>query len=284
MLTPIRNTGVYHGHHLALLDVVAASERGVIDTLIADTPYSAETTDKHNDMAKRKNEIQDGITFRDLDYPAWDEVDVQVFVREWSPRVAGWFVVMTDDHLAPVWREALEEAGRCTFTPLPYVAPGSRFRKSGDGPSCWTVWLVVARPRGKKWQGGWTQPGAYVRPEGHGGRVALPGGKDLWIMQQLVLDYSRAGNIVCDPTCGAGTTLVAAQRHNRIAIGADRVLRHAEIAASWYENYNRDRAPCFGDLPEDGRQVPLFVGLGEQPLKGLSDNPVVDLEPDPEVE
>jgi site-specific DNA-methyltransferase (adenine-specific) len=61
--------------------------------------------------------------------------------------------------------------------------------------------------------------------------MAVVGGKPLWLMERLVEDYSRPGDLVVDPCCGAGTTLLAALRTGRRAIGGDVLREHAEIAA-----------------------------------------------------
>jgi DNA modification methylase len=40
-------------------------------------------------------------------------------------------------------------------------------------------------------------------------------------MRALVRDYSRKGDLVCDPTAGAATTLIAAATEGRRAVGAE---------------------------------------------------------------
>jgi DNA modification methylase len=50
-------------------------------------------------------------------------------------------------------------------------------------------------------------------------------------MERLVEDYSRPGDLVCDPCCGAGTTLEAALRTGRLAVGGDVLREHAELSA-----------------------------------------------------
>lgn len=179
-----------------------------------------------------------------------------MFVDAWSSRTRGWIVSVTDDVLAASWAECLEYAGRYVFAPLPFVAPGSRVRLSGDGPSSWTCWIVVARPRNRTFASWGTLPGAYVLPEGHGGKLPVVGGKPLWLMQRLVEDYSRPGDLVCDPCCGAGTTLVAALRAGRRAIGGDVSAEHAELARLWTANPHLS-APR-GERQEDEKQAVLF--------------------------
>lgn len=214
------------------------------DTLIVDAPYSARTHKGHDSGAEDANRGADyrqrvakpsGGTGprRAIVYSHWTPDDVRAFVESWHPRVNGWMVSITDHTLAPTWADAFEAVGRYAFAPLAYVAPGSRVRLLGDGPSNWTTWIVVARPRSRVFAKWGTLPGAYVLPPGQGGAMPVVGGKPIWLMHRLVEDYSRPGDLCVDPTCGAGTTLVGALRAGRRAIGGDANLDHAKIAADW---------------------------------------------------
>ena len=81
---------------------------------------------------------------------------------------------------------------------------------------------MVARPRTREFASWGTLDGAYVRPKqirGEGKRYM--GGKPLWLMNALVRDYSRTGDLVCDPCAGSGTTLRAALINHRRAVGAE---------------------------------------------------------------
>lgn len=51
------------------------------------------------------------------------------------------------------------------------------------------------------------------------------------LMEQLVIDYSREGETVFDLTAGFGTTLIAAARLNRIAVGVENREAQAEKVA-----------------------------------------------------
>ena len=161
---------------------------------------------------------------RALNYAGWTPDDVRAFVDHWSPRTRGWMVSITSHDLAPVWAEAMAANDRYVFAPLPWVAPGSRVRLAGDGPSSWTCWIIVARPRtgndrnGRPYSKWGTLPGAYVITSDRGSHI---GGKPLALMEALVRDYSRPGDLVCDPCAGYGTTLAAALRQGRRAIGSE---------------------------------------------------------------
>ena len=194
-------------------DVLADVE---VDHVISDPPYSARTH-----TAQRADAGTDGAVRSALGYAAWTDEDVCAFAGHWGRRTRGWIVVFTDHTLAPSFASALakkENGGRYVFAPLPIVETGSRVRLAGDGPSSWTCWIVVARPRCMPYSKWGTLPGAYIVP-----REAKPisGGKPLLAMRDIVRDYSREGDIVCDPCAGAGTTLLAARMEGRSYIGAE---------------------------------------------------------------
>ena len=159
---------------------------------------------------------------------------------------------MTDHRLAPIWSDALESCGLYAFAPLPIVEIGSRVRLTGDGPCSWTTWIVVARPRTGTFRDGtacnrWgTLRGSYVF-KGKGDRMIV-GGKRTDVMRALVRDYTRAGDLVCDPCAGAATTARACQLEGRRFIGAE-VNRETYEAA--LERISQPfTAPMFVDQPE----------------------------------
>lgn len=192
-------------------DVLADVE---CDALIADPPYSQRTHAGSDAGAraskrwKRSGQAPDSaIPRRRIPYACWSEDDLRAFVSAWSPRVRGWFVFIVD-HIEARWAEsALTETGRYVFAPLPLVELGRTARLTGDGPSSWTSWIVCARPRRLSRWG--TLPGAYI---GGGGQRAERhiGGKPIDLMRALVRDYSRPGDLICDPCAGYATTGVAA--------------------------------------------------------------------------
>jgi site-specific DNA-methyltransferase (adenine-specific) len=51
-------------------------------------------------------------------------------------------------------------------------------------------------------------------------------------MRAIVRDYSRPGDIVCDPCSGAATTLLAALTEGRRAVGAEAKPAHFEAACA----------------------------------------------------
>jgi len=202
------------------------------DALIVDAPYSARTHGGHD--AGIANETagyvrSDGTSRhyegrKQINYDGWTPDDVADFGAFWAERCRGWWVTITDHVLAPVWADVMAQQGLYVFAPLPWFAPGSRVRLAGDGPSSWTCWIIVGRPRqgedrnGRPYSKWGTLPGGYVYTQE---RSVVVGNKPLSLMQALVSDYSRPGDTVCDPCAGGGTTLLAARKLGRHAIGAE---------------------------------------------------------------
>lgn len=172
---------------------------------------------------------------RDIDYPHFTPEDCAAFSAIWVPKCSGWVMSITDDVLTPVWRDCFESHDRYPFCPLPLVETGSRVRMTGDGPSNWTCWCVVARPKNREYASWGTLRGAYVQPgerkiNSRGGSTRVVGGKPLRSMLAIVEDYSRKGDLIVDPCVGAGTTCIAAKMQGRRSIGIDSDPEHAELA------------------------------------------------------
>jgi hypothetical protein len=191
--------------HLGTWQDAAWPER--VDCIITDPPYSERT---HKGQTDKR---------RDIDYTSLTEADVQAWAKAWAPRVRYWIAVMCDTDLITPWRDALSAAGLYAFAPVPCVITGMTCRLTGDGPSSWAVYLMVARTKAaSKWG---TLPGAYVVSPEHERGAARIGGKPLSLMQQIVRDYSRPGMLVADPCAGHATTLVAALQAGRRVWGAE---------------------------------------------------------------
>ncbi len=224
-------------------DVLADVE---CDALICDPPYSERThagmragvsASKRWARAGRSPDCMSAR--RDIAYPHWDRADMAEFVASWHARVRGWICLIVD-HIEARWAEDdLAAAGRYVFAPLPLVETGRTVRLTGDGPSSWTSWLVVARPRSLSRWG--TLPGAYVTPGGQRADRHI-GGKSLSMMRAIASDYSRPGDLVCDPCAGYGTT-------GRAALGMGRRFAGAECDPMTHaEAVRRLGAPVSGTL------------------------------------
>lgn len=254
---------IWHANSLDPKHVAAVMQGRIGNALIFDAPYSEQTHSGHSagkltadraasfgagevtsERPNAKNERRYAAKRaangdsgrRDLDYAAFTKDDVDATVNLWQPLCSGWCVSITDHVLAPMWGAAFEAKGMYEFAPLPLVETGSRVRMVGDGPSNWTCWIVPARPRNEEFAHWGTLPGAYIQPgersnKKRGGKKRVMGGKPLLTMCGLVRDYSREGDLIIDPFCGGGTTIQAAKKLGRRAIGIDKTLESCLMSA-----------------------------------------------------
>ena len=230
----IGNATMYHGDCLEILP-----ELEKVDAVITDPPYSEKTHSGHNHSALGQRGFnRDGAQRRSLAYTALNEGDVKRLSDAFDQLAEGWVVWMCDDVLAPTIGANLRARGRYVFAPLPYVAPGSRVRLAGDGPSSWTIWIVVARTKAQSRWG--TLPGAYVAGPGWRERTHT-GGKPTQLMNRICTDYALENNVVLDPFMGSGTTGVACMNLGRKFIGIEIEKEYFDIACERIDQAQRQR-------------------------------------------
>ena len=206
-----------------------------VDAVIIDPPYSERCHSGHDSTAK---DCRDGAIRAELGYKALTLEDVDWFAAQYDRVCGGWVVWMTDSDLALHVRNALDRLGRTTFAPLPFFQPGRSVRLSGDGPSSWTDWIVVARTKAQlKWG---TLPGGYVAGPGWNDKARM-GGKPTLLMDALVSDYSKPGHTILDTHMGAGTTGVSCARLGRKFIGCEIVPEAFDLECERIENAYRQQ-------------------------------------------
>ncbi len=187
-----------------------------VDSVITDPPYSERT---HVGQRSVKAEER---TVETRHKGGVNKIDYAPMVVFELPHVADarWMVVFSDNRGQRDWEQYLEASGRYVFAPLPWCKTNPVPRLSGDGPACAAEYITVSRLKARYKCG--SLPGFYV-----GGTAAtedgeqMMGRKPMWLMRAIVRDYSRPGDLVCDPYAGSGTTLLAAVMEGRRAIGAE---------------------------------------------------------------
>jgi site-specific DNA-methyltransferase (adenine-specific) len=195
----------------------ALDDIDVVDAVICDPPYSGRTHDGHNGGAEQMVSATGQATRQSLEYGCMTPVGVHELVQSWAPRTRGWFACMTSHDLIPHFEAAYAAAGLYSFSPVVIVQ--KRPRLLGDGPSNWSVYLMVARPRNVLFSRWGCLPGAYFSTTAKVAGIA--GAKPLDLMRAIVRDYSRPGNLVCDPFAGSGTTALACESEGRRCITSE---------------------------------------------------------------
>lgn len=230
----IGNADLYLGDCLEVLPTLPK-----VDAIITDPPYSERTHAGHDSVASSPacDKGYDGADRKTLGYLPMTPELVKRIAAAFVAVCDAWIVWMTDHILTPDIRIALEAHGRYVFAPLPFYAPGSRVRLSGDGPSSWTDWIIVARTAAQSKCG--TLPGGYSISNANQDKAQM-GGKPTLLMEWLVRDYS-IGGVILDPFMGSGTTGVACTKLGRKFIGIEIDQTRFELACRRIENAQRQQ-------------------------------------------
>ena len=204
-----------------------------VDAVICDPPYSSRV---EVGFRTSKSFKQCG-----MGYDPIDEQWAKAFVDHWHARCKGWICVF-GDHISIRWFEqALADAGRYVFAPVVIVKRGAAPRMSCDGPASACEYMIVARPRKKRFMEWGSLPGWYMADTVRhcNGSVGVTGAKHIELMRRIVADYTTSGDLIVDPTSGSGTTIVAACNMGRRAIGCEIDPKTHKIAS---ERIERDTA------------------------------------------
>lgn len=229
-----------------------------VDAVIADPPFDERT---HSGQRHGRRDYGDKkknctLASKGLEYEPWSHKDAVDFALIMAA-CKGWVAILTSHTLWPSFAAHLAEPYRYAYAPIACTQMNRNVRLAGDGPSNWTDWLCVSRPKTmKKWG---ALPGAYVGMPFDAGENMLDrsqritGGKPLWLMESIVSDYSREGDLILDPCVGSGTTLLAARALGRRAIGVEMDEATCEIAAyrlhPWKGRRKEGQVELFGGEP-----------------------------------
>jgi len=134
-----------------------------------------------------------------------------------SAKMAGIVILFNDFAGVALARHVSIYLGMTVAEPAVWVKPKSRCPPFGGKLNvekrCDFI-MVASRQGGVHDR----RPGMYA---GKDGETMLAGGKPLDLMRAIIRDYTKPGDLVCDPCAGGGTTLIAAATEGRRAIGAE---------------------------------------------------------------
>jgi DNA modification methylase len=218
---------IYHGNCLDVLPLLSS-----VDHVITDPPYAPRAM-KNARSAETIKQRRDGKLY-DFGYAALTDELRQETARLAAALVRRWALFWCDLESFHVWRADAEAAG------LRYIRGGIWTREhgapqfSGDRPAHGVEACVIAHHATTRlrWNGG-GRPAAWVGPIVNAAELSRihKSPKPEWLMLRLVSDFTDETETVLDPFIGSGTTLVAAKRLGRKAIGIEIEERYCEIAA-----------------------------------------------------
>lgn len=175
-----------------------------------------------------------------------------------------WVLTFSDVESCHLWRDDLVEAGLEYVRTGAWVKLGATPQFTGDRPAAGFETITIAHPKGRKrWNGGGRHAiwrGAEEPDLVYEVPIVLNRGgndprlhttqKPLELMLNLVGDFSDEGETILDPFAGSGTTLVAAKRLGRLAIGIERDEANCETAARRLEREARQQTMNFKPTQE----------------------------------
>ena len=206
-------TTIYHGDCLDVLRYCSSA-----DVVLTDPPYDTQTHDGARTGGDGSVVLE--IGFAPVNDDLW-------FVGPLLAQAQRWVVCFCSLEQLGAYRKVAGEAWvRGGFWRRPDGCPqftGDRPGQPGEG-------LAILHRKGKKaWNGG----GHHAYWEYGIERVdrVHPTQKPEALMCQLVMQFTNPGETILDPFMGSGTTLVAAKRLGRKAIGIELEEKYCEIAA-----------------------------------------------------
>lgn len=212
---------------------------GSVDHVISDPPYEAFM---HNAKAKANKRLRtDGrVEIKALDFESIDKIRAPV-VEIYGAACNGWFIVFcTPEGIAP-WADLINVSPMKYKRACVWIKPDSTPQLNGQGPAQGAENFVCAwSGQGHaKWNAGGKR-GVYTHcvnsPERHGEH---PTEKPRRLMAEIIADFTNAGQTICDPFMGSGTTGVAAVQMGRKFIGIEKDPRFFDIACKRIEEAQR---------------------------------------------
>lgn len=219
-----------------------------IDLVLTDPPWmiSSEVI-----IHRSKNPKKYKYTGKDikLDFGEWDhfkdEKHYLEFTHEWMEavfnvlRAGGHLVTFFDQHRSTQLINIARDLGYGIRQHLYWLKsnPVPRARKVDFMVALEHALWLTKEPRSKatfNYELG--QQANYVRaPIVHHTRRRHPTQKPISVLKIWISYLSNPGDLVLDPFCGSGSTLVAAKQLNRHLIGIEKGLEYYELAKKWVE-------------------------------------------------
>jgi hypothetical protein len=144
-----------------------------------------------------------------------------------------WALVFSDAESTHLWRESLTKGSMRYVRTGAWVKPDPMPQFSGDRPCVGFEPCTIAHAQGAmRWNGGGTAA-VWTYNTVKGGTTARHGHpcpKPEPLMAALVRLFTDPGDMILDPFMGSGTTLAAAKRLGRKAIGIEMAEEHCEAA------------------------------------------------------
>ena len=223
---------IYYGDCVEVLEMLPP-----VDHVITDPPYARDVYLRASmPKTKKGSKTPDRVGVGALAQMAAGDIG---HIDDILPAVANqiarqrrrWALVFSDAETTHLWRFELSGQGMRYVRTGAWVKPDPMPQMSGDRPCVGFEPCTITHAQGPmRWNGGgraavWTYGTTKINRPEH------PCPKPEPLMIHLVTDFTDYGETILDPFMGSGTTLVAAKRLGRKAIGIEREEKYCEVAA-----------------------------------------------------
>ncbi len=222
---------IYHGD---CRDVLPHLD--LVHHMITDPPYSHET---HGKTWRSKKMAEQGYqkvsaAHDGLGFDALDDETRRIVCWHANDLVLRWSLVFSDIEGVSTWIAAMRAANLEYVRTCMWDKIDGTPQLTGDRPAVGAEAIVMAHQVGRKrWNSGGKR-GVYRHATNGGAKGAKPhpSTKPEPLLAELLADFTDAGELILDPFMGSGTTLVAALRLGRRAIGIETQEQYCEVAAT----------------------------------------------------
>lgn len=197
---------LYHGDCLDILPTL-----GMVDHVITDPPYSAEThgkTWRSKMMAKQGYQRRVSSAYDGLGFDAITDEEIAHFLGWCSGNCRRWFIAFSDLEGVYRWMMALRASGLDYVRGCVWDKVDGTPQLTGDRPAVGAEAIVCGHPPGRKhWNSGGKR-GVY-RHATNGRTIGAkphPSTKPVGLMTELITDFTDEGETILDPFAGSGTT------------------------------------------------------------------------------
>lgn len=218
---------LYLGDSLEVMPTLA------VDHVIGDPPYEDELHRAFGKNIIRNDGAHLPRSVKNLQPLAFDGVNaIRGDVAKAAVEAAsGWIILFTLAEGVRAWRDDLQAAGAKWDTTCFWIKPDASPRFNGQGPARGAECFVTswAGKGHRRWNAGGKR-GVYTHCVNTGRQGEHPTEKPVSLMMDLVQDFTRPGEVVCDPFMGSGTTGIACVALGRRFIGIEQDPRWFDLS------------------------------------------------------
>lgn len=218
---------LYLGDCLEILPIV-----GAVNHVICDPPYESIIHESNKKLAQGPALRDKRNPFKEFCFDGIDDIRGDV-VAAVSEVASGWFIAFCTLEGIGKWADCITSAPGIKYKrPCLWVKPDAMPQFSGDCPGVGAEGFVTSwvGPGRSQWRAG-GKKGVYTHLKSGPSRDGVhPTEKPVSLMREIVSDFTYAGQLICDPFMGSGTTGVACVQLGRKFIGIELEPKYFDVA------------------------------------------------------